>query len=526
MSRFRPRLPFGRGAAEGRPRVDHLGRPLNEAAVELRESGQDPTRATFLERAAGWFDERTGTAGLLRTTLRKVFPDHWSFLLGEIALFCFVILLATGTFLTFFFVPSGQPVTYDGPYEPLRGAQVSAAFDSVMALSFEVRAGLLFRQVHHWTAVVFVAVIVVHVVRVFFTGAFRRPRELNWLIGFGLLLFAIAEGVTGYSLPDDLLSGTGGRIFYSAAISVPFIGPWLASLVFGGEFPTLAFIPRFFVLHVMLLPGLFIGGITAHVLLVFIQKHTQFRGRLERQDNVVGRHFWPGQAFLSAGLLFLTAAVMALIGGLVQINPIWAYGPFEPSVVSSPAQPDWYVGWLDGALRIFPPFEPTILGVTLPSAFIPGIVLPGLLFTIVAVWPWIDRRLTGDRGEHHLLDWPWEQPARAAAGAALLTIFAVLTLAGGNDVIAVFLDLRVETLTLIFQVLTIVAPVAAAIVTYVLCRNRLRRPPPDAVTDSAGPPAGGRPVAAALLDGGQGAARRGGIAIRRTADGGFEEVEG
>jgi ubiquinol-cytochrome c reductase cytochrome b subunit len=507
------------GAGRDRPTVDHLGRPTNEAGAELRETGQDPSQRTFLESAAQWFDERTGTAHLVRTTLRKVFPDHWSFLLGEVALFCFVILLATGTFLTFFYVPSGQPVIYAGSYEPLQGATVSAAYDSVMKLSFEVRAGLLMRQVHHWTAVIFVAVIVTHLARTFFTGAFRRPRELNWILGFGLLLFALAEGITGYSLPDDLLSGTGARIFYSAAISIPFVGPYVASLAFGGEFPTTAFISRFFVLHVMLLPGLFIATIGAHVGLVFLQKHTQFRGSLQREDNVVGRHFWPGQAFLSGGLFFLTAAAMSVIGGLVQINPIWSYGPFEPAVVSSPAQPDWYVGWLDGALRIFPSFEPTILGITIPSVFLPGIVLPGVLFTIVALWPWIDRRLTGDRGVHHLLDWPWEQPARAAAGAAILTIFAVLTLAGGNDVIAVFLDLRVETLTVIFQVLVIVLPIVVAIVTYALCRARLRRPAPDELVPrdaASGDSAGG---------GGSRAPRHAGVAIRRTADGGFEEVE-
>ena len=169
----------------------------------------------------------------------------------------------------------------------------------------------------------------------FFTGAFRRPRELNWLIGFGLLVFALAEGFTGYSLPDDLLSGTGARIAYSVAISIPFVGPYLGSLAFGGEFPTAAFLPRFFVLHVMLLPALFAGAIAAHVGLVFLQKHTQYARRpCSATDNVVGRHFWPGQAFLSAGLFFLTAAVMALMGGLVQINPVWAYGPFEPAIVS------------------------------------------------------------------------------------------------------------------------------------------------------------------------------------------------
>jgi ubiquinol-cytochrome c reductase cytochrome b subunit len=483
--------------------VDNLGRPLNDAAVELQATGHDPSdeTPTELERMVGWLDERTGLAGIMRTTLRKVFPDHWSFLLGEIALFCFVILVATGTFMTFFFVPSAAQTTYQGAYAPLQGQAVSEAFNSVVNLSLEVPAGLLMRQVHHWTAVVFVAVIVTHLARVFFTGAFRRPRELNWLIGFGLLVFALAEGFTGYSLPDDLLSGTGARIAYSVAISIPFVGPYVGSLLFGGEFPTAAFLPRFFVLHVMLLPALFAGAIAAHVGLVFLQKHTQYKGGRARADNVVGRHFWPGQAFLSAGLFFLTAAVMALMGGLIQINPIWAYGPFEPAIVSSPAQPDWYVGWLDGALRIFPPFEPVILGITIPSVFIPGIVVPGALFTIVAVWPFVERRWTKDGREHHLLDWPWEQPGRAATGAAILAIFAILTLAGGNDVMAVYLHLRVEDLTRIFQVLVLVGPVVVWLVVYALCRSRASRSDPGDVPD------------------------RGGVAVRRTSSGGFEEAE-
>jgi ubiquinol-cytochrome c reductase cytochrome b subunit len=500
--------------SDERPRVDQLGRPLNEAAEELQATGDDPTDPTELERITAWFDERTGLAGIVRTTLRKVFPDHWSFLLGEIALFCFVILILTGTFLTFFYVPSAGEVPYTGSYTPIQGQDVSQAYASVLHLSFDVRAGLLFRQIHHWTAVVFVAIVITHLARVFFTGAFRRPRELNWLIGFGLLVFALAEGFTGYSLPDDLLSGTGARIAYSAAISIPFVGPYLASLVFGGEFPTAAFLPRFFVLHVMLLPALFAGAIGAHVGLVFLQKHTQYRGPLQREDNVVGRHFWPGQAFLSAGLFFLTAAVLSLMGGLVQINPVWAYGPFQPAIVSSPAQPDWYVGWLDGALRIFPPIEPQILGIVIPSAFIPGVVIPGALFTIVALWPFIERRVTNDRREHHILDWPWEAPFRAAIGAAILSFFAVLTLAGGNDVIAVFLDLSVETLTWIFRILAIVVPVAVGLLTWLLCRNRLGRPAPDeqdVLPDAGNPDA--RP-------------RRGGTALRRTSSGGFEEIEG
>lgn len=460
-----------------------------------------PERPSELERLGLWVDSRTGLAGFARTALRKVFPDHWSFLLGEIALFCFVILVATGTFLTFFYVPSSAPVTYDGPYEPIRGSEVSAAFDSVMTISLEVRAGLLMRQIHHWTALVFVAIVVLHLCRVFFTGAFRRPRELNWLIGFVLLTLALAEGLTGYTLPDDLLSGTGARIIYSAALSIPFIGPWVASLVFGGEFPTAALISRFFVIHVLFLPGLFIGGIAAHLGFVVLHKHTQYRGGRARETNVIGRSFWPTQVFVSTGLFFLTAAFMALLGGLVQVNPIWAYGPFDATVVSSPAQPDWYVGWLDGALRIFPAFEPTILGVTIPSPFIPGIVLPGIVLTVVALWPFIEARLTRDDREHHLLDRVGDHPVRTATGAAILTLFGVLTIAGGNDVIAFYLSSEIEALTNVFRLLTVALPVIAWIVTYRVSVARRRRAAPVE-----------RPP-------------RGGTALRRSERGGFEEVE-
>jgi ubiquinol-cytochrome c reductase cytochrome b subunit len=441
-------------------------------------------------------------AGIARSGLRKVFPDHWSFLLGEIALFCFVILLATGTFLTFFYVPSSTPVTYDGGYVPLQGREVSAAFDSVLTLSFEVRAGLLMRQIHHWAALVFVAIVVLHLSRVFFTGAFRRPREINWLVGFTLLVLVMLEGFTGYSLPDDLLSGTGARIAYSAALSIPFIGPWAASLLFGGEFPTAALISRFFVIHVLFIPGLIIGAISVHLVFVVIHKHTQYRGGRARETNVIGQAFWPTQAFVSTGLFFLTAAFLALIGGLFQVNPIWAYGPFDATVVSSPAQPDWYLGWLDGALRIFPPIEPTILGVTIPSPFIPGVVVPGVIFTLVAIWPFLEARLTRDDREHHILDNVGDHPIRTATGVAILTLFGTLTLAGGNDVLAFYLSSGVETLTQVFRVLTLVLPVVAWIVTYGVCRARLSR-----------------------LQASGGESHRGGTALRRTADGGFEEVE-
>ena len=446
-----------------------------------------------------WVDERLGTTDWARHGLRKIFPDHWSFLLGEVALFCLVVLVATGVFLTLFYVPDATPVIYDGPYAPLAGQEVSAAFESVMRLSFEVRAGLVMRQIHHWAALVFVAAITLHVMRVFFTGAFRRPREVNWLVGITLLLLTIAMGITGYSLPDDLLSGTGLRIIYSAVIGIPFIGPYLAFLVFGGEFPTETIISRLFVFHVMLLPALLIGGVLVHLLILWVQKHTQWPGRGAAEDNVVGRSFWPSQVFKSTGLMLLTAAVLAVMGGLLQINPIWTYGPFDATTVSAPAQPDWYVGWLDGALRLWPPIEFTILGVTLPAPFVPGILIPGLLFTTLALWPFIEARVTGDHGAHHILNRPRDHPVRTGFGVAGLLVFVMLTLAAGNDVAAIIFDIPVEVMTDVMRLLLVAVPVIGGIVAWRVCIE-LRRTEQSVLA----PPS---------------------VRLRRNVEGGFEETD-
>lgn len=452
------------------------------------------------EGAVAWIDERTGFARIARTVLRKVFPDHWTFLLGELALFNFVILVATGTFLTFFFQASTTDVTYDGPFTALQGQQVSAAFASVLNLSFEVKAGLLMRQVHHWAALVFVGSIALHMIRVFFTGAFRRPRELNWLIGIGLVLLALAEGFSGYSLPDDLLSGTGMRITYGAVMSIPFVGPYVAFLIFGGEFPTDLVISRLFVLHVLFLPLLYIGAITVHIAIVFIQKHTAYRSSGATEDTVVGPRFWPVQVFRSTGLFFLVAAVLALMAGLFEINPVWDYGPYLPWVGTVPAQPDWYLGWLEGALRLGLPFEPTLLGVTLPSAFIPALAIPGIAFGILAFWPWIERRLTGDRAPHNLLDSPSDAPLRTATGVALLTFFIVLTVAGGNDVLAVMFHLNIVDLTNALRAMLVILPLVLWIVAYRMCMQLKRRRTAVLVPAS-------------------------GLAIDRNSSGGFDENE-
>ena len=412
----------------------------------------------MIRRVANWFDDRTGAASFVRSSLNKVFPDHWSFMLGEIALYTFVILVLTGTFLSLFFDASLGETTYQGSYEPLRGVEMSHAYHSTLDLSFDVRAGLVMRQIHHWAAILFVASVLLHLLRIFFTGAFRRPREMNWIIGLTLLILAMFNGFTGYSLPDDLLSGTGLRIAYSIALSIPLIGSWIAFLVFGGEFPAEEIIGRLFVVHVLIIPGILAALIGVHLALVWRQKHTDFPGPRRTEDNVVGSRLWPTYAVKSVALFFGVFAVCAALGGLVQINPVWLYGPFRVQQVPSPAQPDWWLGWVEGALRIFPPWEIRAFGFEIPNPFFPAVLLPGITFMVLFAWPWLEKRLTGDNEPHNLLDRPRDQPFRTAVGTAGLTFYALLQLAASNDLIAQNLGVSVESVTWFFRVAVIALP--------------------------------------------------------------------
>jgi len=419
---------------------------------------------------ANWADERLGLGTAMKKNLRKVFPDHWSFMLGEIALWSFVVLLLTGVFLTLWFQPSMAEVTYEGSYDQLRGIQMSQAYASTLDISFEVRGGLLMRQIHHWSAMIFIAGMLVHLIRVFVTGAFRKPRELNWVIGCLLLLLGTLEGFTGYSLPDDLLSGTGLRAADGFMKATPVVGSYLSFFLFGGEFPGEVIISRLYIAHVLLIPGLILALITAHMLLLVFHKHTQWPGPGRTEQNVVGFPMLPVYLAKAGGFFFMVFGVLALMGGLLSINPVWRYGPYDPTKVTAGSQPDWYMGWPDGALRIFPGWESSFWGHTLSwNVFLPIIVLPGLMFTVVLVLPFVEAWITGDKREHHLLQRPRNAPTRTATMAALMTFYGLLWMAGGNDIIATTFALSINQITWFMRVAVFLGPVVAFVITRRWC---------------------------------------------------------
>ena len=407
--------------------------------------------ADLPEEAAVQVDDRLQIASPLRRMFNKVFPDHWSFLLGEIALYSFIVLLLSGTFLALFYDPSMQETKYDGSFTPLRGIEVSQAYRSSLDLSFDVRGGLFLRQMHHWAALLFVAAIVVHMFRTFFTGAFRKPRELNWIIGVLLFWLAFLEGFAGYSLPDDALSGTGLRIASAIVLSIPIIGSWTATSLFGGEFPGHVILDRFYILHVFLVPGIILALIVVHLALLVKQKHTQWPGPGRTNSNVVGIRMFPAFSVKAGGFFMLVFGVIALLAGLFQINPIWLFGPYKAAVVSAASQPDWYVMFLDGSTRLMPAWELRFHlfghGYTLPPVFWPTVVLPGILTMLPLFYPFIEARFTKDKAVHHLLQRPRDVPFRTALGCMAITFYLVLFISGGNDVIADKLKISLNAMT-------------------------------------------------------------------------------
>ncbi|MFC9679264.1 cytochrome bc complex cytochrome b subunit [Streptomyces sp. NPDC056948] len=427
------------------------------------------------EKLADWADGRLGLFGLAKANMRKVFPDHWSFMLGEVTLYSFIVLILTGVYLTLFFEPSMQEVVYNGSYTELNGVLMSKAFESTLDISFDVRGGLLIRQIHHWAALVFITGMLVHMMRVFFTGAFRKPRELNWVFGWTLLMLGIITGLTGYSLPDDLLSGTGIRFAQGAILSIPIVGTYLSFFLFGGEFPGEDIISRLYPVHILLLPGIMLGLVAAHLILVFYHKHTQFPGPGRKERSVVGMPFLPVYMAKAGGFFFLVFGVLTVMGAVAQINPVWAFGPYRPDLVTTGAQPDWYLGFSEGLIRVMPGWEINLWGHTLVlGVFIPFSLFP-LILLALGLYPFIEAWITGDKREHHLLDRPRNAPVRTGLGVAWLTLYAVLLIGGGNDIVATHLHLSINVITWFVRIGVFVLPVVAFIVTKKICMGLQRR---------------------------------------------------
>jgi quinol---cytochrome-c reductase cytochrome b subunit len=426
---------------------------------------------------AGWVDDRTGAAKGVGYLMKKVFPDHWSFMLGEVAMYSMIICLLTGAFLTFWFVPSAGHVAYEGSYLPLRGVMMSEAYASTLDISFDIRGGLIIRQIHHWAALLFIVAIQVHMLRVFFTGAFRKPREINWLIGAQLSMLALVEGFAGYSLPDDLLSGTGLRAAEGFMRSIPVLGSYVSFFVFDGPFPGEAIIPRLYSVHVLLLPAILVGLFTAHIVLVAVQKHTQFPGPGRTNENVVGYPVMPVYAAKAGGFFFIVFGVIALMSALVTINPIWAYGPYDPSPVTAGSQPDWYMGFADGALRLLPGFlEFEAFGFTFSfNVMIGAILLIPVMYGLISIYPFVEEWVTGDKREHHLLDRPRNNPTRTAIGMAAISIYAVLMFAAGNDIMAIKLGLSINDITIFLRAAFFFAPPVVYWITKRICLSLQRR---------------------------------------------------
>jgi ubiquinol-cytochrome c reductase cytochrome b subunit len=431
--------------------------------------------APVTRRAVRWLDQRTASAPYLRKALRYLFPDHWSFLLGEVALYAFLVLVATGIYLTFFFVDSTKEVVFRGDYYPaLYGQRMSEAYASVVHLSLAVRAGLLIRQTHHWAATVFIAAIVLHLFRIFFTGAYRKPRELTYWLGVTMLMLALLEAYVGYSLVDDLMSGMGLAIGYSVGLALPFVGQNLMNWLFDGMFPGGSSLwPRMYVAHVLIFPiliGLLLG---AHLLLVAMRHHTQFRRkRAQTEHTIVGVPAWPGQAPRSLGLLIGTAGFLFLLGGLVQINPIWLWGPYLTYSSTNGAQPDWFLGWLIGGLRLMPGFDVTIAGYTLvPGPFWGGVAFPLVVFGFLYFWPWLERRFTGDHAFHNLLDRPRDAPVRTGIGIGMISWVFLVFLAGASDRADVTFGLGYVPQIWVYRVVVWVLPVLFGLVAWRTCRE-------------------------------------------------------
>ena len=252
-------------------------------------------------------------------------------------------------------------------------------------------------------------------------------------------------------------------------MAVPVIGTWMHWAIFGGEFPGTEIIPRIYIAHVLLIPGILLALIAVHVGLVWYQKHTQFPAAGRTEGNVVGVRILPTFAAKGGAFFAVTVGVLGVMAGLFQINPIWNFGPYDPAHISAGSQPDWYVLFTEGMLRIFPPWDIYLGNYNIPPAFWASPAFLPILYAIAGAYPFIERKFTGDNALHNLLQRPRDVPVRTALGVMGISFYAVLVLCGGNDIIAYFFNISLNATTWAGRIGVLVVPPIAYYVTYRLC---------------------------------------------------------
>ena len=438
-----------------------------------------PPGPSLSDRASAWILDLTvfgRQIGEVRNDLqRRRVPNHWTSFFGVVTVTCVVVVSVTGVLLMFFYVPSSDSTTYTGSYLPLQGAEVSTAFASMLRITFDVPGGLLLRQLHHWSALLLPASVLVQILITFFTGAFRRPRKGMWLLLFGIYIVTLAGGWSGYALPDDMLSGTGLRITEGIILSIPVVGTWLSFLFFGGPFPGTV-VETLYPIHVAVVPILLIVLLLLRGLAGWHHKPPQFPGPGRAQDTVVGIPLVPVAAARGGGLALIVAGLLVLLSATVTVNPIWLYGPASPGDASAGSQPDWYTGFLDGALRLVPPgWEFVWLDRTWTLALLVPLAVVTIYLVAVAAYPFIEEWITGDRRDHHLLDRPRNAAVRTSIGVAAIVFYGVLWVAASADLIATHFSVALESVILLLQCVLLLGPLFVFFVTHRVCLGLQRK---------------------------------------------------
>ena len=402
---------------------------------------------------------------------RRLFANHWSQLFGEVAFYSFAFVLVSGVFLTFFYDPSVDRVIYDGSYTPLSGVEMSKALESTLAISFDVQGGMLMRQLHHWASLIMVAAILIHLAAAFFTGAFSKPRELRWVVAFLILVMTMAAGFTGAALPDDLLSNTSLVIMDGVMKSIPVVGTWISALVFGGPFPG-DVLAQFYPLHVIALPAVVLWLFVVAGVLALVHKPA-IMPRRGRESRGIPLRLAMAR---SGGRFFVVGAISLVVAATVTVNPIWNYGPADPGHASAGAGPLWYLAFLDGALRLVPPgWEFELLGYTVTLAVLVPVGIVSLFLLALAVYPFLEAWITGDRRDRDILDRPRNAPTRTAIGVAGILFYAVLWATAGADTIAVQFGLSIEATLWTMRVLVVAAPLVGFLVARRVCAALQRK---------------------------------------------------